>query len=244
MYCKAPFQQPPTQLEDRLHWWKAREQDSGASILSVSATQTCRCHLLVTHHSVQIIAVILFSVSPSEMCDECTASKMSSYSTAKRNGLSGANIIRMAQLQQYWTDGIGGTTSKHTHKAHLTLPESQTQASSITLPAPSLQDLLNPDQANEDSTVETDPYGAEFLEDDEDNTVDNTPVITRSSGLEHLKIDTIINLAEPKLIAHFNECSSATSLIKGKALAKQVSQRTSQKWLVTNTNWAKDDFNF
>ena len=39
MYCEAPFQQPPSQLEDRLHWWKAREQDSGASILSVSATK-------------------------------------------------------------------------------------------------------------------------------------------------------------------------------------------------------------
>ena len=116
------------------------------------------------------------------------------------------------------------------------------------LPAPSLQDLLNPDQANEDSTVETDPYGAEFLEDDEDDTVDDTPVITRSSGFERLEleIDTIINLAEPKHIARFNECSSATSLIKGKAPAKQVSQRTSesQKWSVTNTNWAKDDFNF
>ena len=241
MYCEAPFQQPHTQLEDYLHWWKAREQDSGASILSVSATQTCQCHL--THHSVQIIAVKLFSVSPSEMCDKHTASKMSSYSTAKWNGLSGANIICMAQLQQYWTDGIGGTTSKYTHKAHLTLPKLQTQASSITLPAPSLQDLLNPDQASKDSTVETDPYGAEFLKDDEDNTVDNTPVITRSSGLECLEIDTIINLAEPKLIARLNECSSETSLIKGKALAKQVSQRTSQKWSVTNTNWAKD-FNF
>ena len=179
------------------------------------------------------------------MCDERTASKMSSFNSAKRNGLSGANIIRMAQLQQYWTDGIGGTTSKYTHKAHLTLPKSQSQVRSITLPAPSLQDLLNPDQTNEDSTVETDPYGAEFLEDDEDDT-DDTPVITRSSALERLEIDTIINLAEPKLIARFNlnECSSALNSIKGKAPATQLSQKTSQKWSATNTNWAKDDFDF
>ena len=183
------------------------------------------------------------------MCDERTASKMSSLSTAKRNGLSGANIIRMAQLQQYWTDGIGGTTSKYTHKAHLTLPKSQlesTKATSITLPAPSLKDLLNPDPANDDSILETDPYGAAFLEDDDrEDDEDDTPVITRSSSLERLEIDSIINLAEPKLIARFNERSSAS--IKGKAPATQVSQKTSQKWSAANANWAttgRDDFEF
>ena len=177
------------------------------------------------------------------MCDKRTASKMSSLNTAKRNGLSGANIIRMAQLQQYWTNGIGGTTSKYTHNAHLTLPKSQSQATSITLPAPSLQDLLNP--ANDDSTAENDPYGAGFLEgdecEDEDDTV--TPVISRSGTLKRLKIDSIINLAEPKLIAHFNE--HPTALIKGKAKETQVSQKTSQKWSAVNTNWAtNDDFEF
>jgi hypothetical protein len=73
----------------------------------------------------------------------------------------------MAQLQQYWTDGLDGTISKHTHKAHLTLPKSQSQATLITLPAPSLRDLLNPDPANDDSIVESDPYGAALLEDNE-----------------------------------------------------------------------------
>ena len=46
----------------------------------------------------QIVAIKLFSVSPSEMCDERTASKLSAFNTAKRNGLTGPNIIRMAQL--------------------------------------------------------------------------------------------------------------------------------------------------
>jgi hypothetical protein len=181
------------------------------------------------------------------MCDERTASKMSSFSTAKRNGLSGANIIRMAQLQQYWTDGIGGTTSKYTHKAHLTLPKSQSQATSITLPAPSLQDLLNPDPACDDSNVETDPYGAAFFEDDEcedDDDMLAAPIITRSGTLERLEIDSIINLAEPKLIARFNDQSSTS--IKGKSATKlEVSQKNSQKWSASNTNWAtSDDFDF
>ena len=43
----------------------------------------------------QIIAVKLLSVSPSEMCDECTASKMLLFSTTKCNGLSGVNIIHI-----------------------------------------------------------------------------------------------------------------------------------------------------
>ena len=181
------------------------------------------------------------------MCDERTASKMSSFSTAKRNGLSGANIIRMAQLQQYWTDGIGGTTSKYTHKAHLTLPKSQSQATAttITLPAPSLQDLLNPDPANDDSLFENDPYGAAFLEDDECEAPDDMPVISRSSTLERLEIDSIINLAEPKLIARFNENSSAATIKSKAPAAAQLSQKTSQKWSAANANWAtSDDFDF
>jgi hypothetical protein len=149
----------------------------------------------------------------------------------------------MAQLQQYWTDGIGGTTSKYTHKAHLTLPKSQATVTSITLPAPSLQDLLNPDPANDDSILENDPYVVAFLEDDECEGEDDTSVINRSSALEHLEIDSTINLAEPKLIARFNEHLSSS--IKSKEPASQVSQKTSQKWLATNTNWAaSDDFDF
>ena len=186
------------------------------------------------------------------MCDERTASKMSSFSTVKRNGLSGANIIRMAQLQQYWTNGIGGTTAKYTHNAHLILLKFG-EATSITLPAPSLHDLLNPDPASDDSIIETDPYGATLLKDDEfEDDNDNVtlpltpgPVITRSSALERLEIDSIINLAEPKLIARFNERSSAS--IKSKAPATHISQKTSesQKWSAANTNWAaSDDFEF
>jgi hypothetical protein len=76
------------------------------------------------------------------MCDEHTASKMSAFSTAKRNGLSGENIIRMAQLQQYWCYGF--TNPKYSHTATLTLPKTKPSAQPIQLPAPTLNDLLNP----------------------------------------------------------------------------------------------------
>ena len=97
--------------------------------------------------------------------------------------------------------------------------------------------------ANDGSIVDTDPYGAAFLEDDECEDEDDTLVITRSGALERLEIDSIINLAEPKLIARFNECLSAS--LTTKAPTTQVSQKTSQKWSAATTNWAaSDDFDF
>jgi hypothetical protein len=95
--------------------------------------------------------------------------------------------------------------------------------------------------------VETDPYGAAFFEDDEcedDDDMLAAPIITRSGTLEHLEIDSIINLAEPILIARFNDQSSTS--IKGKSATKiEVSQKNSQKWSASNTNWAtSDDFDF
>lgn len=173
------------------------------------------------------------------MCDERTASKMSSFSTAKRNGLSGANIIHMAQLQQYWTTGIGGT-AKYKHNAHLTLPKPQTQPTTITLPAPTLQDLLNPESSDED-LADIDPYGAAFLDDGDSDDENDTPVITRSGNIERLEIDSIINLAEPKLIARFDEPSTSSA---PKASTAKAPPKPSEKWSAANSGWANKDFNF
>lgn len=191
--------------------------------------------------TVQIIAIKLFSVSPSEMCDERTASKMSSFSTAKRNGLSGANIIHMTQLQQYWTTGIGGTTSKYKHTAHLTLLKPQNQPTTITLPAPTLQDLLNP-ESSDDDLADIDPYSAAFLEDGDSDDEFDTPVITRSGNIMHLEIDSIFNLAEPKLIARFDEPSPTLSALKAPAV--RAPPKPLQKWSPASSDWATKDFDF
>ena len=124
----------------------------------------------------QIVAIKLFSVSPSEMCDERTASKLSAFNTAKRNGLTGPNIIRMAQLQQYWNHGF--SNPNYNHKARLTIPKSQTHPTTIMLPPPTLQDLLNPmpsmdeslaaDSESNDITTMEEMYGAVFDEGDDD----------------------------------------------------------------------------
>ena len=91
----------------------------------------------------------MFSVSPSEMCDERTASRLSTFNSAKRNGLSTENLVNMAQLHDHWTYGLESPT--YTHTASLILPKSKASASkTICLPTPTLQDLLNPAAPNEE----------------------------------------------------------------------------------------------
>ena len=120
------------------------------------------------------------------MCDERTASKLSAFSTAKRNGLTGPNIIRMAQLQQYWNNGFSDPNYKH--KARLTIPKSQTVPATIVLPPPTLQDLLNPapshgvdsggDADDTPAATAEEMYGAGFDDGDDDE----SPPITFVRG--------------------------------------------------------------
>ena len=149
------------------------------------------------------------------MCDERTASKMSAFNTAKRNGLSGLNIIRMAQLQQYWTGGIGQSDSKYTHTAHLNLPKPQSQPTSITLPAPTLQDLLNPAPTD---TLD-DPYGAELLDDDNNSSDDDE--------------------------APVNVFASERPVPTRKSPSTQPPPKpVSEEWSAANSQWATKPFSF
>ena len=82
------------------------------------------------------------------------------------------------------------------------MPKPQSQPTSITLPAPTLHDLLNPAPTD---TLD-DPYRAELLDDDDKSSEDDeAPVnVFRSGVLECLDIDKVVNMAEPKLIARFS----------------------------------------
>ena len=120
---------------------------------------------------------------------------MSAFSTAKRNGLTGANIIHMAQLQQYWTHGFNNPN--YMHKAQLVISKSQSQPSHIVLATPTLQDLLNPAPADDvkfpPSASAKELYSTMFDEGDDDKAragnkqtraMDNVhrPKILRSHG--------------------------------------------------------------
>ena len=118
------------------------------------------------------------------MCDERTASCLSTFNSARCKGLSAENMVRMAQLQDHWTYGLDASTSTHT--AALQLPKPGNTAQSIHLPAPRLQDLLNPaplngsgDTNSEPTFMFDNPYGANLLDDDDNlETEDDEPTIT------------------------------------------------------------------
>ena len=163
---------------------------------------------------------------------------MSAFSTAKHNNLTGANIVCMAQLQQYWTHGFNNPN--YMHQAQLMIPKSQSQPSHVLLATPTLQDLLNPVPAD---NIEFPPspnakelYSTMFDEVDDDESL----LITFVQGpiLEHLMIEALVDLANPKLIARFQDVSTA-SAATGQATdtgAQPNSAPTSQSKV--DTQWA------
>lgn len=173
------------------------------------------------------------------MCDERDASRMSGVSTAKRNGLTGRNIIRMVQLQQYWRYGY--TDQKYTHSASLTLPKLSAPSESIQLPAPTLNDLLNP--ANHFEPEEAifaihDPYGTRALdkeEEDEDEEDFNIPFNTRTN-LTQLEIEELVDLHSPKLRARFEE-DSTIAKPNAKEKSSQPSNVNPAKWTDADAKW-------
>ena len=121
MYGEIPFMDLCYDPLQCLSWWQARAMNSNADVLSV-------CHLafltfLYVLSAAQILGIKLFSVSPSEMCDERGASKLSAFNSAKRNGLSAENLIHMTQLHDHWTCGLESPMYTHTAPLHLPKPK-------------------------------------------------------------------------------------------------------------------------
>jgi hypothetical protein len=243
MYGEAPFRSPPNDLAQCLNWWKSLAK--GARILAVS-DKSSTLKLLKTDQMSQIVAIKLFSVSPSKMCDERTVSKLSAFSTAKWNGLTGPNIICMAQLQQYWNHGF--SNPNYNHKARLTIPKSQAHPTTIVLPPTTLQDLLNPtpsmdgpgdsdDHFSAPTTTTEEIYRATFDEGDDDK----SPLITfvQGANLKRLTIKALVDRANLKLIMWFQDSSGASvPSVKGKVNDSQPPKATSLKWSEEDAQWA------
>lgn len=198
----------------------------------------------------QIIVIKLFSVSPSEMCDERTASKMTVFNTAKRNGLSGRHIIQLAQMQNWWTGGALNSAPKFTHTAALHLPKQQpvTSAAVIQLPAPTLADLLNPVTPTEEALLfdHPDPYGLQFLVDDDGDEEDGLdgeepPIVTRESDAPHLQIDLLIDLSNKALIDRYSGIKKAVPSATA-APMNEMSTDSSVPWIDRSKSWAPRSF--
>ncbi|KAJ7343004.1 hypothetical protein DFH08DRAFT_1011576 [Mycena albidolilacea] len=160
------------------------------------------------------LGIKLFSVVPSEMCDERTASKLTAMSTAKRNNLGPENLIRCAQLNQYWRYGFGSSEVKqHCQKVRLELPMANHKPSDpVVSGIPTLQDLLNADSEqvaiDEDALFNhPDPYGMEDLEamEEGEDDIDTAaaPLVIRRANFPTLGIEAYIDLKAPKLTQRF-----------------------------------------
>lgn len=173
------------------------------------------------------------------MCDERTASKLSTFNSAKRNGLSPANLINMAKLQDFWRYGLGSPGSEHSATLKLpTKPKSET----VHLPAPTIEDLLNPAPPSEEPEfLIANPYGIQALdaeENDEDS--EDGPIIIRNSQLERLEIENLIDLRNTKLQARYTD-DSPSQMTRPVPRAQSI---PTAPCTFTDEDWTKDDIDF
>ncbi|KAF9059064.1 hypothetical protein BDP27DRAFT_1371901 [Rhodocollybia butyracea] len=162
--------------------------------------------------------------------------------TAKHNGLSSQNLIRMAQLQQYWRYGFSDPTYTHTARLELANPST---SNTIQLPAPTLHDLLNPagpetDVKNPSFDI-SDPYGTKALDNEEDSDEDDTemeqdpPLVVRAH-LDHLKIESLVNLSNVKLLERYDP-SSAPKVVPTEKPSTSGS-RSQSNWTMKDADWS------
>ena len=157
---------------------------------------------------VQQIAIKLFSISPSEICDEHTASCLGWFNAAHPSSLTPEHLIDSTKLYDFYVNGFNEGKYTHTAQIHLTpvIQPNNTSANPTVFSAPLLMDLLNAENiepADVDITGQEqqlfnhpDPYDLEEAE-----CVDEAlrPTVIRSSF--SFNIAKYIKFNDPKLVA-------------------------------------------
>ena len=155
---------------------------------------------------VQQIAIKIFSITPSEICDERTASRLGWFNLARQSSLTPDHLIDLAKLYDFYVNGFN--EGKYTHTAHIHLTPVTQKASPMptVLLAPSLMDLLNADNIE---PADVDIAGQEqqlfnhpdLYDLEETEHVDEAlqPTIIRSSV--NFDISQYIKFEDPKLSA-------------------------------------------
>jgi len=91
----------------------------------------------------QKVAVKIFSISPSEICDECTASRLGWFDAAHRSSITPEHLVDSARLYDYYVSGFQDGSSTHTARVHVSKVTPSTSSTPATYSAPLLMDLLN-----------------------------------------------------------------------------------------------------
>ncbi|KAF8871936.1 hypothetical protein CPB84DRAFT_1753800 [Gymnopilus junonius] len=186
-YNEKPFQsQIWTRETTPLEWWKGLANDSNASLISR-------------------VAIKVFSISPSEICDERTASRLGWFNAAHRSSILPEHLVDSAKLYDFYVNGLSDGNFNHTARVHLSAVSSSTKNPAVRS-APSLMDLVNADNVEprdvdvaaleEQLFNHPDPYD---LAETERIDLALQEVTIRSS--ERFDIGDFVKLNDPRLIA-------------------------------------------
>ncbi|KAL0068891.1 hypothetical protein AAF712_003884 [Marasmius tenuissimus] len=197
-YKKDPFNIVTTERPVKpLKYWNHLANDSNARLLAK-------------------VAIKVFSINPSKICDERTASRLGWFNAARRSSLTPENLVNSAKLYDYYVNGFDESPSPHRARVELSRVVEGAGNSAHIHSAPSLMDLINTD--NVEPQVPTDTAAVEALEQtwfnhpdpydlDETDRIDSAlqqqtaaiPTITRSSIT--FDVAEYVQLKDSRLIA-------------------------------------------
>ncbi|TFK58643.1 hypothetical protein BDN72DRAFT_906549 [Pluteus cervinus] len=199
-YNKEPFQSHPWTRETKpLKWWTQLSKDSNAKLIGR-------------------IAIKVFSISPSEICDERTASRLGWFNAARRSSITPEHLVDSAKLYDFYVNGFKDSASGHSARVHLPTVTQLPSISPITSvqvqSAPSLMDLLHTDNVEpmevniavleEQLFNSPDPYDLAETERVHEELQD---LVIRSSV--RFDIADYVKLQDPKLIALITNVDTA-----------------------------------
>ena len=99
---------------------------------------------------IQKVAIKVFSISPSEICDERTTSCLGWFNAARRSSMTPEHLVDSAKLYDFYVNGFTDGNSNHFAHVHLSKVTPSSSSTPAIHSAPSLMDLLN----TENVTVE------------------------------------------------------------------------------------------
>ncbi|CAK5284615.1 unnamed protein product [Mycena citricolor] len=217
-----------TRTDKALDYWTALKHDSNADVLAT-------------------VAIVLFSISPSEICDERTASLLGWTNSARRSSMTPKNLVYSAQLSQWYKNGFTEGEYQHTSTAHVCVSNVDLSTESdVTLSAPTLMDLLNDvniDPSTEDQEAlekmlfeQEDPYDLEESDRVDNNVISEsahtnptpTPFITRSSS--RWAVADFVRLDSPALAGLILPSAAPTTSKTVAAPAVVTKEIVNQPW--------------
>ncbi|KXN92074.1 hypothetical protein AN958_09777 [Leucoagaricus sp. SymC.cos] len=198
----------------------------------------------------QHIAIKVFSISPSEICDEHTASRLGWFNAARRSSMSPEKLIECTKLHDFYMHGF--TDGNLDHKPHIYIPKVQPTGFPAEVPqvysAPTLMDLINDENIHPSEVSKSHLESLWFEQLDPFNLNEPDCTDAESSGnlmivrcSTHWKISDFIKLDSP-LLAALIRCLSGdgdTDIIGAAVRATPVDKVAT---LGTPDDWDMDDY--